>query len=48
VEFELRFPSYIYRRHNLCTGKKITIAIRQSAIVILTAGPDRAAGEPIS
>jgi len=48
VDFELRFPSYIYRRHNLCTGKKITVAIRQSAIVIFPALPDRAGGQPIN
>lgn len=34
VEFELRFPSYIYKRHNLRTGKKVTVALRQEAIVI--------------
>ena len=34
VEFELRFPSYIYKRHNLCAGKTITVALRQDAIVI--------------
>lgn len=37
VEFELRFPSYIYNRLNLCTGKRITVAIRQDAIVIFPA-----------
>ncbi len=48
VDFELRFPSYIYRRHNLCTGKRITVAIRQNGIVIFPQTPDLAAGRMIS
>lgn len=48
VDLELRFPSYIYRRHNLSTGKKITVAIRQSAIVTFPATHDRTLDQPIS
>jgi ABC-type Fe3+/spermidine/putrescine transport system ATPase subunit len=42
VEFELRFPSYIYRRHNLHAGKRITVGIRRSAIVVFPMARDTA------
>jgi len=34
IDFELKFPSYIYQRHNLYTGKKIRIGIWQKGISI--------------
>jgi len=34
VDFELKFPSYIYQRHNLHIGKKIKIGIWQKGISV--------------
>jgi len=41
AEFEMRFPSYIYRRHDLAKGKRITIGLRRSAITIFPAASPR-------
>ncbi|RLD16360.1 MAG: molybdenum ABC transporter ATP-binding protein [Caldiserica bacterium] len=34
IDFELKFPSYIYQRHNLHIGKKIKIGIWQKGISV--------------
>ncbi|MCD6312129.1 MAG: hypothetical protein J7M11_06695, partial [Elusimicrobia bacterium] len=32
LDFELKFPAYIYQRHKLCNGKRVRIGIWQHGI----------------
>ncbi|MDD5557083.1 MAG: ABC transporter ATP-binding protein [bacterium] len=34
LDFELRFPAYIYRRHGLAPGRRIRIGVLRSAIIL--------------